>query len=169
MYHYVCNRIKRLKSIKLKNKVQLINSGKSYKIYFVLDENKEPISWLYLYRKPNWKAWEVYQIWTFPEHRGKGLAKQLYKAAINDDGILLASGNLHTQYSQALWKNFLKKKLFNVWAQDFKNLSSVSLVEYSVEEDAIESDLPIYSKSSSRESAKTDIRFLAIKNVSNRN
>lgn len=163
MYNYVCNRMKRLKSLKLKNKVRLINSGKSYKIYYIADKSGEPISWLYLYRKPNWKAWEVYQIWTFPEYRGKGLAQQLYKAAINEDNIILASGDLHTQFSQALWKSFLKKNLFNVWAQDFRNLDNVSQVAYNPDDANIECDLPIYVNPSSKESAKTDVRLVAIK------
>ena len=163
MYNYVRNRISRLTSKSLKHNVKLINSGKSYKIYFVKDRVGEPIAWLYLYRKPNWKAWEVYQIWTFPEYRGQGLAQKLYKAAINEDGIILASGDLHTQYSQALWKSFVRKNLFNIWAQDFKNLSLVGAVEYDKEQDAIECSLPIYLKPSSRESTKSDVRFLATK------
>ena len=161
MYDYVCNRITRLPSERVSPGIWRINSGKTYRIYYTVDSAGFPISWLYLSKKKGWQAWEVAQIWTFPEHRGKGIAERLYKAAINHDGILLASGNLHTQYSQAMWRSFISKKLFNIWAQDFKDLSRTSTVE--VEDEELFCDLEIYQLPRLHRPRKTDVRLLAMR------
>lgn len=161
MYDYVCNRITRLPSHYVGSGVCRIDSGRSYKIYYLVDEAGFPISWLYLSQRKGWRAWEVAQIWTFPQHRGKRLAERLYKAAINLDGILLASGNLHTQYSQAMWRRFISKGLFNIWAQDFKNLERTSTVE--VEDDELFCDLEIYQPPKLHRPRRTDVRLLALR------
>jgi len=161
MHDYVLNRMRNCISEKVAPRVWKMESGLYRRIYYICDERGWPVSWLYLTQRKGWKAWEVAQIWTFPEHRGKGHAETLYKAAVNSDGILLASGNLHTQYSQAMWRSFIRRNLFNVWAQDFKNLSATSLV--SVDEDGqLECNLPIYINPGLRRPT-TDVRLLALR------
>ncbi len=161
MHGYVLNRMRSCVSEKVAPKVWRMQSGQTRRIYYICDDAGWPVSWLYLTQRKGWAAWEVAQIWTFPEHRGKGHAETLYKAAINSDGILLASGNLHTQYSQAMWRSFIRRRLFNVWAQDFKNLTSTALVD--IEEDELECELPIYIQPSSWKRPSTDVRLLALR------
>ena len=160
MYDYVLNRMKVCVSEKVAPKVWKMHSGKYRRFYYICDDLGYPVSWLYLTQKRGWVAWEVAQIWTFPEHRGKGYAELLYKAAINIDGVLLASGNLHTQYSQSMWRSFIRRRLFNVWAQDFKNLSKTSTVE--VDDDLLVCDLPVYTNQGIRR-LQSDVRLLALK------
>lgn len=162
MYSYVQGRIERCESRSVAPGVKMLHSGSSRRIYYVLDNN-DPIAWLFLVRRPGWQAWEVHQIWAFPEHRGKGLAQRLYSAAINADGVFLASGNLHTQYSQALWKSFIKKRLFNIWAQDFRDLSKTSEVLYDADLDELICDLPIYKNDIVRGEPRVDVRLLALR------
>jgi hypothetical protein len=81
------------------------------------------MAWLMLKQRPGWTAWEVEQLWIFPAFRGQGLAKDLYRAVINDDGMLVASGKTHTKHSKALWESFVRRDFFTIWAHDFKNLS----------------------------------------------
>lgn len=161
MYEYVLNRMRSCVSEKVAPHVWRMKSGKVRRIYYICDSGGWPVSWLYLTQRRGWKAWEVTQVWTFPEHRGKGHAEMLYKAAVNSDRLLLASGNLHTQYSQALWRSFIRRRLFNIWAQDFKNLSSTSLVD--VEDDELQCDLPIYIEPAAYERPSTDVRLLALR------
>lgn len=160
MYDYVLNRMRRCVSHRVAPKVWRLDSGQRTKLYYICDDEGWPVSWLYLTQRKGWRAWEVAQIWTFPEHRGKKHAETLYKAAINGDGILLASGNLHTQYSQAMWRSFIRRRLFNVWAQDFKKLASTSSV--AVTGDELECDLPIYINPGYRR-PKSDVRLLALR------
>ena len=159
MLDYVTNRIKACRSVRVARDVLRIESGLYHRIYYIRDDAGKPASWLYLTRRRGWQAWEVGQIWTFPEHRGKKHAERLYKAAINNDLLLLASGNLHTQYSQAMWRSFIRRGLFNIWAQDFRNLESAAIVE--VDEDRLECDLPIYLKPSKIVGRHADVRLLA--------
>lgn len=159
MYHYVLNRMRACVSTKVAPKVWRIDSGRFRKIYYICDQQGWPVSWLYLTQRKGWKAWEVAQIWTFPEHRGKKHAETLYKAAINGDGILLASGNLHTQYSQAMWRSFIRRRLFNIWAQDFKDLHQTSRVE--VDGNELDCTLPIYIQPNARVRPRHDVRLLA--------
>lgn len=160
MHEYVLNRMKVCVSEKVTPKVWKLQSGLYRQVYYICDANGWPASWLYLTQRKGWKAWEVAQVWTFPEHRGKGQAETLYKAAINADGILLASGNLHTQYSQAMWRSFIRRRLFNVWAQDFKDLSHTSTVD--VEDGELECGLPIYIDPGTRRPT-SDVRLLALR------
>lgn len=163
MYDYVCNRISRLQSRHVKGPVWRIDSGRHIKIYYIVDDGGYPASWLYLQQKTGWVAWEVAQVWTFPAHRGQKHAELLYKAAINTDGILLASGNLHTQYSMAMWRSFVRRGLFNVWAQDFKKLERTSVVDFDSDENAIDCALPIYEQPKGYRRPRTDVRLLAIR------
>jgi len=159
MRNYVLNRMQRCISEKVTSKVWRIQSGKRSRIYYICDSDGWPISWLYLTQRKHWAAWEVVQIWTFPEFRGRGYAEKLYRTAINIDGILLASGNLHTQFSQAMWKSFISRGVFNIWAQDFKNLSKTSTVE--VENGELICSLPIYVDPGLNRPS-TDVRLIAI-------
>jgi GNAT superfamily N-acetyltransferase len=128
--------------------------GGKQTVTFAIHDHGFPVAWLYLRARPGWRAHEVHQAFTLKKYRGQGLAQRLYKAAINTDGILLASGETHTKYSAALWKKFIAKKQFNIWAHDFKNTRSTSTVE--VEDGEIQCALPIYLLS-----AKYDVRFVA--------
>lgn len=160
MYKYVLNRMRTCVSYRVVPKVWRIESGLYRRIYYTCDAGGWPVSWLYLSRRKGWEAWEVAQIWTFPEHRGQGHAERLYRAAVNADGILLASGKLHTQYSQALWRSFIRRKIFNIWAQDFKDLGQTSTVE--VDDDEMLCHLEIYIDPGYRR-PKSDVRLLALR------
>lgn len=154
-----------LKRMKVKGLVRVggvdrLMGGSHVRTYLIRDREGQPVSWLYLTRRPGWTAWEVSQVWTFPEHRGKGHVQRLYKAAVNHDRLLLASGNLHTQYSQALWRSFIRRKTFHIWAHDFRNLEDTSTVD--VEDDELICDLPIYTKPVVGR-PPTDVRLLALK------
>jgi len=108
-----------------------IRCSKNKLAYAVCDYFKEqftPVGWIWLSRKPKWVAYEVQQTFVLKDYRGNGYAEKLYKAAINTDGLLLASGCSHTKYSTGLWSKFVREKTFNVWAQDFKNLNRISQV-----------------------------------------
>jgi GNAT superfamily N-acetyltransferase len=120
--------------------------------------NGHPVAWLYLGRRPQWKAWEVRQVWVFPELRGHGLAARLYRAAINVDGIILAAGKSHTKTSRALWKRFIERETFNIWAQDFNDLNQRSGV--TVYDDELYCSLQLYTAYP----AKQDVRFVAVRN-----
>jgi GNAT superfamily N-acetyltransferase len=95
--------------------------GLGHRRYYVCMGHSEdgwgPVSWLLLRKRPRWKAWEVEQVWTFPQHRGKGLALRLYRAAIEHDGLTVASGRSHTKHSRAFWEKLVKKGIFKIWAQ----------------------------------------------------
>lgn len=168
-YNYLCRRIVRQPSLLVARDICRIDMHSKRRrhhrdrIYYTCTPNGEPIAWLWLKQRKGWRAWEVAQIWIFPEHRGKGWAHRLYQAAINSDGILLSSGDLHTQYSQALWRSFIRKKLFNIWAQDFKNLKRRAIVEYDADADELECDLEIYCRPSAPGAFRSDVRLLALK------
>ena len=131
--------------------------GNSEVTTYAVLRDKQPVAWLYLGKREAWHAWEVLQVWVFPEYRGEGLASKLYRAAVNGDGLLLASGETQSKSSRALWRRFIKKKMFNIWAQDFNNLESVASV--SVEDDQLDCELPVYT----REHGPHDIRLVAAK------
>lgn len=123
---------------------------------YVLCDGLEPIGWIYLRRNPNWVAYEVRQTFIVKDYRGNGYAEKLYKAAINTDGVLLASGCSHTKYSMGLWKKFLRKKMFNIWAHDFADLRKHAAVE--IDRDGeIECDLDVYHDAL----GKQDVRLIA--------
>lgn len=163
MHRYVLNRMKVCPSIKVAPKVWRLDSGEHRRIYYTCDHLGWPTSWLYLRRRKGWQAWEVEQVWTFPEHRGQGLAETLYKAAINRDGILLASGFVHSPHSRALWARFVAKRLFNIWAQDLIHLDRTADV-YLDDDGAVSSPLSIYHPLSTWQPRKQgDVRLLALR------
>ncbi len=161
MLNYILNRMRRCVSVKVSPKVWRLRSGKRIIVYYICDGDGWPISWMYLTQRKGWKAWEVTQVWTFPEHRGKGLAESLYRTAVDVDGLLLASGNSHTPHSQAVWRSFIRRRLFHIWAQDFKDLSQTSAVE--VEDDELHCALPIYLRPHPHGRPRSDVRLLAIR------
>jgi GNAT superfamily N-acetyltransferase len=126
---------------------------------YVLLVNESPVAWLALVRKSRWVAYEVTQVWVFPELRGLGLAQRLYKAAVNNDRLLVASGVTQSKSSRALWKSFIEKDTFKIWAQDFKNLDVHAGVEY--HDDELHCVLPVYVK---EEHPIHDVRLLAYRN-----
>ena len=92
--------------------------------------NGWPVAWLYLGRRPTWHAWEVRQVWVFPELRGHGLASKIYRAAVNTHGIILASGKTQSKTSRALWARFVRLKTLDLYANDFNDLDQRSQVWY---------------------------------------
>lgn len=131
-----------------------------YAVFVDTGKGRRPVGWLRLHRQVGWSAWEVEQLWVFPEYRGRGLAGHLYKAAINGDGLMVASGKTHTKHSKALWESFVRKETFNIWAHDFKDLTSRHEVLW--EDNEIFCALELYSPSKS----KSDVRLIAIKRTS---
>lgn len=163
---YIYNRLSRCELHQVNSLVWRIDSGASRKIYIIFDKDDAPIAWLYLWQRKGWQAWEVMQSWCYPEHRGKGYGTKLYQAVINDDRLLLSSGNIHSKYSRAVWKSFIKKGLFNVWAQDFRDLDRVSVVEYDKDDDELVCELDLYDFRTSYEDffykyRPQDVRLLA--------
>jgi GNAT superfamily N-acetyltransferase len=120
--------------------------------------NGHPVAWMYLGRRPTWKAWEVRQVFVFPELRGHGLASRIYRAAVNVDQIILASGKSQSKTSRALWRRFIERDTFNIWAQDFNDLKLRAAVEYY--DDELYCALPVYERAHSRH----DVRLIAVRN-----
>lgn len=118
-----------------------------------------PVAWLYLGRRSTWSAWEVRQVFVFPELRGHGLATRIYKAAVNVDGLLLASGKSQSRTSRALWRRFIERRTFTVWAQDFNDLRRHAGVEY--HDDELYCPLPVYTLNPT----KHDVRLLAVRSA----
>jgi len=128
---------------------------RSYVIVTKNGTELRPVAWLYLWREPEWVSWEVMQVFVFEAFRGKGLAKRLYQAAINDDGIILASGATQSKSSRALWKNFISRRLFDIFAIDYMDMSKRSQV-FIDDSGEIWCALDIYSESKS-----ADVRLIA--------
>lgn len=169
MFAYITNLLRCCKLHHVTADIHRIDSGAQRRIYLTFDGGK-PCAWLFLHRRKGWRAWEVWQSWCSPEHRQKGIGTRLYQAAINVDNLLLSSGAIHSKYSRAVWKSFVKRGLFNIWAHDFKSLTSTALVAYDKDEDALDCDLDIYDFRTSYEDyfhkrRPTDVRLLATRNT----
>ena len=139
-----------------------IDCGKDCVGYAITIEHEghlRPIAWLYLWKKPGWAAWEVMQVYVFEKARGQGLAKRLYEAAINTDGLLMASGKTQSWSSRALWKSFIQNEMFDLYAIDYKNFDDRSQVFWDDECGEIWCSLPIYAKMS--EPRDRDVRIIA--------
>lgn len=117
-----------------------------------------PIAWLYLWQKPNWRAWEVMHVFVFEKLRGRGLAKRLYQAAINLDGLIMASGKSQSKTSRALWSGFVKNKTFDIYAIDYWDMKQRSQVFWDDEFDEIYCDLTLWTKVQEQDS---DVRMIA--------
>jgi GNAT superfamily N-acetyltransferase len=118
-----------------------------------------PVAWLYLWQKPGWRAWEVMQVFVFEKLRGQGLAKKLYQAAINHDGLVMASGKSQSASSRSLWKSFVKQNMFEMFAINYKNLKERSQVFWDRDEEEIWCEMPIYFRNTENE--KRDVRLIA--------
>lgn len=140
---------------------QIRGTGAGSVIYYTKFMNTangpRPVGWLMLWKKAGWFCWEVSQLWVFPAYRGQGIAGELYKAAINADGLMLSSGKLHTKHSRRLWENFIRKKTFNIWAHDIKQLDVTSDVLW--EDGSILTALTLYTEKVDR---KSDVRLMAL-------
>lgn len=136
-----------------KTGVVKIASGNS--LAYTIIEDGFPIAWVFMKRRPRWAAFEVHQTYVLQKHRRKGLAEKLYKVAIND-GVILATGGAHTKYSKKMWAKFIERKLFRVWAHDFKDLSRTAEIEY---DEGLICGLPLYHPPSK----SMDVRIVAIK------
>lgn len=157
VFEYILRRIEAGKCESVgRTGVVRIDGGPCTRTY-AITPNGQPVAWLYLSRRPQWQAWEVRQVWVFPEVRGHGLAQRCYRAAVNGDQIILASGKSQSKTSRQLWQRFIEKDTFNVWAQDFKDLKLSAPVHF--EDGELQCDLPVYT----RLHDKHDIRLVAIR------
>lgn len=147
--------------------VRVVPAGYYNLRYYVLmteGDDPCPMGWLWLWRYPDWKGWDETQIWIFPEFRGRGLSPLLYKAAIDDDGQTLYTGQSHTKYTKGLWEKFVREGTYNIHAHDIANLKSFCDVVW--DEDEIYSKLPLYEdEKHRRRNVKRDIRLVATKKV----
>lgn len=119
-----------------------------------------PVAWLYLWQDQDWQAWEVMQVFVFEKLRGQGLAKKLYKVAINHDNIIMASGLTQSSSSRALWKSFIQKNTFDVYAIDYWNMKDRSQVFWDKDNDEIWCTLDIYY-TGKPELQDRDVRLIA--------
>jgi len=125
-------------------KIECTKTGKAYAMLDVVNGACVPVGWIWLRRRAKWTAYEVHQTFVLKNYRGMGYAETMYKAAVNVDGVLLASGPSHTKYSAGLWRKFVRNSTFNVWAQDFKNLGRTSQVYLEDDKLVSTSNLDIY-------------------------
>lgn len=128
--------------------------------YAVLDEG-QPVAWLKLKCKPGWAAFEVKHVWVEPEYRGCGLTESIYRAAINHDGIMIASGITQTKWARALWARFVRDDIFHIWAQDLNDLDRVAPVFY--DEGEVYTSLPHLYTRDFKIYKKHDVRLIAVK------
>jgi GNAT superfamily N-acetyltransferase len=128
---------------------------RTYALTISEDGIKYPVSWLKLWREQGWFAWEVIHVFTLNDFRGRGFARKLYKAAINNDRIDVLSGVTQSKWSRGLWESFAKHNDFLLYAIDLKDESSVCQVFW--ENDELQSELQLYHQPSS----KIDVRIVA--------
>lgn len=133
-----------------------VHGGTCTRTYAVLRAGV-PVAWVYLGRRPTWCAWEVRQVFVHPHFRGQGLATEIYRAVVNKEQLILASGKTQSKSSRALWFSFVQKRVFNIWAHDFNNLDLKS--EVWVEDNELQSELQIYT----RLATPRDVRLIAVR------
>lgn len=137
--------------------------GKRHRYYAITTKVNgviRPIAWLYLWQKPKWKAWEVMQVYVFEKLRGKGLAKRLYSAAINQDNLIVASGKTQSRHSRALWSRFIRSRAFDIFAIDYWDLKTRSQVFWDVEQNEPWCEMDIYYAGRWEEQNR-DVRLIA--------
>lgn len=125
-----------------------------------------PMGWMEIWRKEGWKGWDECQVWLFPQFRGRGLSKLLYKAIIDIDNRILYSGVSHTKYTKHLWESFIRKGTYQIHAHDIVNLKRYCDVVWDKENGELWSALEIYSDTQNKEPRgrrRRDIRLVAIK------
>lgn len=160
MYDYILRRLTTQRFHRVQGtQVVHVYGADSTRTYAVLSNEPEtlglPVSWVYLWKRPGWSVWEVYQAWTFPDWRRGGLALQIYKAIINRERLLLASGKTQSKSARAFWSKLIEHKTFNIWAQDFNDLDLRSQVLF--EDDEVHCNLELYT----RWRTKQDVRLVA--------
>ena len=169
MYRYFFRKLQRGNYVPVcgasSGKIVRFNCGRDHIAYAVVVKHEghlRPIAWLYLWRKPGWKAWEVMQVFVFEKVRGQGLARKLYAAAINRENIMIASGKTQSKSSRALWASFIKRNTFDVFAIDYWNLRSRSQVFWDTENEELFCELQIYTPPAATE-RDSDVRLIATK------
>jgi GNAT superfamily N-acetyltransferase len=162
MYRYLFRKVRLNQYSWVHGWIARFDGGQQYRTYAFMGRHEDsyrPLAWLYLWRRPGWVTWEVMQVFAFEQLRGKGIAKKLYQAAIDIDGVILTSGFTQTKYSRALWLSFIKKETFAMFAIDYKDFSKRSQVFWDKEDEEVWCDLPIYSKVS--QTPRRDVRLIA--------
>lgn len=135
-----------------------VKEGQTRCAYALCDDEGWPVAWLYFERQLGWKAWEVIQSFVPPEYRGQGIATELFEAAINVDGQIVASGKTHTSISRKMWESFIRKEMFRIWAQDFWDLNRSAQIFF--EDGELFCPLNLYFRGSNQ---SEDIRLIAIR------
>lgn len=161
MYKYLYRKIQRNQYSWVKGSIARFDCG-AHCAYALLSKHEgsyRPIAWLYLWQKPKWVSWEVMQAFVFEPLRGKGVAKKLYQAAIDIDGLIMTSGKTQSRSARALWLSFIKKNTFNMFAIDYKDLKNRSQVFWDKESEELWCELPLYSKVSA--APRRDVRLIA--------
>jgi GNAT superfamily N-acetyltransferase len=162
MYKYLYRKIHFNQYSWVNGWIARFDGGQQHRTYALMSRHEDsyrPIAWVYLWRRPGWAAWEVKQVFVFEQLRGKGIAKKLYKAAIDIDGVIMTSGLSQTKYSRGLWLSFVKNNTFNIFAIDYKDFSKRSQVFWDKGNEEVWCDLPIYSKVS--QTPRRDVRLIA--------
>lgn len=164
MYRYLFRKIQRGQYDRLPGGIIRLPCGKGCLAYAILRKHENhvrPVGWLYLYQKPGWAAWEVLQVYVFENFREQGLGKKLYEAAINHDGLIMASGKTQSKYSRAVWKSFVKRGAFDVYAVDYRDLKIGAEVLFDPDFNELICDLPIYESDYMNH---RDVRLIATRN-----
>lgn len=141
------------------NDVVRINCSLRIIAYALYDEDQSDlIAWVYLRRYKDWMSWEVMQVFVSLEYRNQGLAYKLYSTAIDQDDLIIMSGDRQAKSSRYLWQSFIKQNRFNIFATDILNLDKQSEIFYDEDEDhKLWCSLDVYEKVKSDQ----DIRLIA--------
>lgn len=155
---YVNRRLRNGRAQHLKKNFVLIPGGE-HGITIVAMKRGEPAGWLMLRRRPSWVAYEVKQLWVEPHERGKRLSTKLFRVAINDCNLLVASGITQTKHARALWTRFVQDEEFVIWAHSFSNTKNFADVWFDGEE-LVSSLEPLYTRDP-RALSTMDVRLVA--------
>lgn len=161
-YRWLFRKIQKGQFERVSGSVIKVQYSKNELFYVITANHRDelrPVAWLYLWRKPKWVAYEPLQVFTMPMHRGLGLSKKLYKAAVIIDGIILASGKTQTSASMGLWKSFVKSNTFDIYAIDYWDMGRQSQVFWDKDQDEVWCSLDVYFNT--KQTQTQDIRFIA--------
>lgn len=161
VYDYLVRRLVtgRFRKVKRTGVVEIFGN-ENITSYAVLDDGV-PVGWLKLQRKPGWFVYEVKHVWVEKEYRGTGITERIYRAAINHDGIAIASGITQTKWARALWARFVRDDVFNIWAQNLNDVSQRAAVWY--DDGEVYTSLPyLYTRNTSLY-RRHDIRLIAVR------
>ena len=121
--------------------------------------------WFFLCQLRSFLAWSIEQSFIFVDHRGDGWSKVLYKAVIEDEGLILASGPQQTKTARIMWKRMIAKGRYTIFAYDFKN-GLIADVIYDPDNDELHCKLQVYDRHMNYQTAQRDVRFLAVQKES---